>query len=62
MNAHDYRVAVMDIILRMHDELEAEHLKAKPTIFGSPSKRHHEIMGASRELKKLGRELKRIVI
>lgn len=43
-----------DLLTELHDELLLEHDQTKPTLFGSPTKRHHEIMGASDALAELG--------
>lgn len=45
------------LLRQEHDRLEREHHDTPSGILGAPTKRHHEIMGATKTLVKLGETL-----
>lgn len=45
------------LLRQEHDRLERQHRDTPSGMFGAPTKRHHEIMGATRTLVQLGERL-----
>lgn len=53
--------AVLDLIEATYDKLEAMHHRTPASFFGRPTRKHHEIMGATRVLKELHGEFCRML-
>ena len=52
----DGLLAAYDMVMALHDEIEVEHC-GTVSFLGFPRRRHHEIMGASRALRTLAKQL-----
>ena len=57
MSETDVRFNVLEMIEAMHHRLEREHKETPSTLFGRPTPRHHQILGASRALAELHGEI-----
>lgn len=51
---HNGLLIAMELLHEIHEEAIQEHENLSPTIFGTPRRRHYELMAVSRVLKKLG--------